>query len=106
MERVTRRHAPHREELQLAGFAAQLRRCLEPIDLTLLTPVVTLRHEHFPATEPELLLPSLYVPPHRRLGDWISGMFFAQPCPDPMRRVPLLPRRLPVTLQHLVDVFF
>jgi len=33
-------------------------------------------------------------------------MLVPQPGPDPMRRVPLLARRLPVRFQHLLDMLF
>ena len=33
-------------------------------------------------------------------------MLLAQPCPDSMCRVPLLAWRLPIGLQHPVDVLF
>src|SRR6266852_7537211 len=51
VEGVSRSHAPHREELQLAALAAQLRYRFEPIDLRFLAPVVALRHEYFPAVQ-------------------------------------------------------
>ena len=106
MERVARPHAAHREDLQFARFAAQLGKCLEPIDLSFLAPVVALRHEHFPATESQLLFTQPHVSPHSGLTDRVLAMLLAQPCPDPMCRVPLLARRLPVGLQHPVDVIF
>ncbi len=101
MKRVSRRHASHREELKLAGFALQFRHGFEPVDLRFLAPVVALRHERYPAAE--FLLPFPYVLPHRDFGDRKLGMLIAQPRPDAMRRVPLLARRLPVCFQHPLD---
>jgi len=103
MKRVSRRHAAHRKELQLARLAFQFRYGFEPIHLRLPAPVVALRHEHHP---PALFLfPFPHVLPYGDLRDRKLRMLFAQPRPDPMRRVPLLPRRLPIGFQHPLDGF-
>src|ERR1700741_4685934 len=98
MKRVSRRHAAHCEELQLSRLAFHFYYRLEPVDLSLLAPVIALRHEHHPAAS--FLLPFPHVLPHGDLGDRKLGMLLAQSRPNAMRRVPLLPRRLPVGLQH------
>src|ERR1700683_3751827 len=94
MKRISRRHAPHREELELARLALQFRYRLAPVDLSLLAPVIALRHDRHPAAE--FLLPFSYVLPHGDFGDREPRMLVAQPRPDAMRRVPLLARCLPI----------
>ena len=106
VERVARGHAAHREELKLAGFPVQFRHRLKPIDLALLAPVVALRHEHFPAVEPQLPFPELHISPHGGLGDRMVGVLLAQSRPNPVRCVALLPRRFAVAQQHPVDSLF
>src|ERR1022692_4854250 len=86
-----------------AQFPIQFRHRLKPIHLTFLAPVVALRHEHLPPAESHILLPLLHVSPHGWLRDRMARVLFAQPCPDAVCRVPLLPRRLPVAFQHPVD---
>ena len=51
MEGVARAHAAHGEELQLHNFAAQPGHALEPIHLSFLAQLITLRHEYFPPAE-------------------------------------------------------
>src|SRR5215831_15268359 len=93
----------HRENLQLARFAVQLRDCFEPIDLRFLSWLIALRHIRFTAPTTGCLLPPLYVPSHRGFGDCWFRVFLPKPHPDAMRRVPLLARRLPVRFQNAVD---
>src|ERR1022692_3040129 len=100
---VARRHTAHREQLQLAQFPIQFGHRLKPIHLTFLAPVVALRHEHFPPAQSHFLFPLPHVSPHGWLRDRMARVLFAQPCPDAVCRVPLLPRRLPVAFQHPVD---
>src|ERR1700730_7600269 len=94
MKRISRRHAPHREELNLAGLAFQFRHGFEPVNLSFPAPVVALRYERHPPAE--FLRSFLYVLPHGDFRDREIGMLVAQSHPDATRRVPLLPRRLPV----------
>ena len=100
MKRISRRHAPHREELKLARLALHFRYGFELINLSLLTTVVAPRHERDPAAE---FLPPFPHVPHGDFGDRKLEMLVAQSRPDTMRHRPLFPRRLPVCFRYLVE---
>jgi hypothetical protein len=89
MEGVARAHATHSEELKLHNFAAQLGHALEPIHLSFLAKLITLRHENFPAAEPQLPLPLLHIAPYRGFPNGTIRMLVAQPHPDPMSSMTL-----------------
>jgi hypothetical protein len=103
VERAPTRHAPHAEHLELHPFVAEIRHRLVPVDLGFAAPRVALRHERLPPCQAQRRLPLLDVPSHRRLGDLVPRSLLPEPHVDPMRRVPLFPRRLPVRLQDRVD---
>ena len=96
-------HAAHRKHLQLRALAGQIGVSFVPIHLRFHAPVVALRHEDFPRQQPQGELPLLHVLAHRPLRDRAVRQLLAQPRPDPVRRVPLLARRLPIAFQDLVD---
>ncbi len=105
MEGIARTHAAHREERQLHNFAAQLGHALEPVHLSFLAQLVTLRYGNSPPTEPHLPLPHLYMAPHRGFPDGIIWMLVPQPYSNPMGRMPLLARCFYIQGKHLIDVF-
>ena len=92
MKGIAGSHAAHREELQLHNLATQPGHALEPIHLSFLAQLVALRHEFFPAAEPQLPLPHLHIAPHRSFPDGMIRMLAAQAHPDPVSRMPLLAR--------------
>ena len=76
---------------------------LIPVDLPFLTPVIALRNAYFATLQPhgELLLPDIAA--HGGFGDRMAGMLCLQTSPDPMGRVPLFARGLPILFQDPVD---
>ena len=70
-------HAAHREELQLAGFAAQFHHRLEPVDLRFPAQFVALWHANYAAAQPKLLFAPLHIAAHRRLRDRVLRLFFS-----------------------------
>ena len=74
VEGIARAHAAHREEVQLAHFAAQYGHALEPIHLRFLAQLVALRHEYFPPAESQLSLPQPHIAPHRSFPDGVIRM--------------------------------
>ena len=97
------RHAAQGKHIQLRALAPQIGISLVPIHLRFHAPVVALGHAHFPRQQPQGKLAIMHVLAHRPFRHRAVGPFLAQACPDPMRRVPLLARRLAVTLQDLIN---
>src|ERR1700676_2018746 len=97
------RQSAGRARRDYAALAAQLRGGFEPVHLSLLAELVTLRHEYFTATEPNSRLRRRDVAPHRWLADGVLGMLLSEPGKDAVRRVFLLPRRIAVFFQNPVD---
>src|SRR5579885_3546642 len=96
-------HAAHAEQVRFLFLAIDLGNRLVPIHLPFLPPPIALRNVNLATRHPHFLLARSHVPPHRRLGKLHRWMLQPQSPPDPVRRVPLLPGRLPVCLQHLLD---
>ncbi len=103
MERSTTAHAPHAKHLDLLMLAIQLRDRFVPVNLRLLTPGVALRHERLLSDETHRALALSDIPSHGRFSNRMFRKLAPNPFLDPVTRVPLFPRRLPVRLQHLVD---
>src|SRR2546428_601157 len=97
-------HAAHRKHLYRDPLAVQGYVRLVPIHLCLVAPGVLLWHEGLGYdAQPQGSLALPHVLTHRRLGDLIARPLTGNPHPDAMRRVALLPRRLPICFQNLVD---
>ena len=98
------RHASHAEQVRFLCLAAiDLDPGLVPVHLAFLPPPITLRNEDVGLSQAQFLLAQPHVTPHRRFPNVDFGVLRLQPAPDPMRGVPLLPWRLPVRFQHLLD---
>lgn len=91
----------HVKDVELAALAAQIGVRLAPVDLGLGPRLVHLRDEPL-HPQAKLAPATMDVLAHRRLSD-VRGVLVAQPLPDPLRRVPLLARRLAVALKPRVD---
>jgi hypothetical protein len=93
---------PHQKQPDLEPLPGDLDHSLAPIDLRLDPRLVHLRHEHLVDRVAQLAPPPAHVLAHRRLRD-IGAMLRDEPLPDPLRRVPLLARCLPISPKPLVD---
>lgn len=103
---VAGRHAPHREELQCAQLAPQPGHGLEPVNLAFLPLRIALRNENLAPGQAQFPFPLRNIPPDGWLAEQLLGIFRSQPCPVPVRRMPLLARRLQIKLQYLLDLIF
>src|SRR6266511_2527829 len=101
-ERGARVAGPHQEQVDGPAHAGDLHLRLAPVDLRLDAGLVHLRHEHLVDRLAQLAPPPAHVVAHRRLGD-LRALLVHEALPDPLRRVPLLARRLPISDQPLVD---
>jgi hypothetical protein len=101
-ERRARVAGPHHEQPDRAPLAGDLDHGLAPVDFRLNPGLVHLRHEHLVDRIAQLAPAATHVLPHRRLGH-LGALLRHQPLPDPLRRVPLLARRLPIRQKPRVD---
>ncbi len=60
-------HTPHGKELQFLAFTAVFNLRLIPIDLSLDSPLITLRHTDISLDQAQLVLPLTDIPPDRAL---------------------------------------
>jgi hypothetical protein len=103
VERCPTRHAAQPKHIQLRALAGQIGVSLIPIHLPFHAPVVALGHADFLRQQPQGELPIVHVLAHGSFRHRALWPFLAQTCPNPVRRVPLLPRRLAITLQDLIN---
>jgi hypothetical protein len=101
-ERRTGVAGAHEEQVHLDLGAGEHDPRLAPVDLGLDAGGVNPRHEHLPGRPAELAPTAAHVVAHGRLRD-LGTPLVDQPPPDPLRRVALLARRLPVGLDPGVD---
>ncbi len=69
VERRPAGHRAHREHLHLGPLVAEIDPGFIPVDLGLLRPTVTLRHERLAPYQPHLAFALAHVVAHRRLRD-------------------------------------
>ncbi len=93
---------PHQKQADLEPLPADLDHRLAPVDLRLHARLVHLRHEHLIDRVAQLPPPATDVLAHGRLRD-VGAVLREEPLPDPLRGVPLLPRRLTVREKPRVD---
>ena len=103
VERRPAGHRAHREHLHLGPLVAEIDPGFIPVDLSFLSPAVTLRHERLAPQQPHLAFALAHMVAHRRLGDRGVGEFRQDPAIEAPRRVPLLARRATILVKHLVD---
>src|SRR5580704_15605806 len=100
MESSATGHAPHAEQVGLLPFFADVRIRFIPVHLRFLTPAVRLRNEDFLTDQSQFYLSLAHVVTNRGLADLHPRHLCANPAPDPMCGVPLLPWRLAVCFQN------
>jgi hypothetical protein len=69
MERRAAGHRAHGENLNLGSLVAEIDPGFIPVDLSLLSPIVTLRHERLAPQQSHLTFALADVVAHRRLSD-------------------------------------
>ena len=103
VERRAAGHRAHREHLHLGPLIAEIDPGFIPVDLRLLRPTVTLRHERLAPFQPHLPFALAHVVAHRRLSDRGVRELPQDPAMNAPGRVALFARRATVLVQHLVD---
>jgi hypothetical protein len=104
VERGSTRHAAHRKHLQLDSFAAEISVGFVPIHLRFGTPGIALRNAGFASHQSQCDLPVVHVLAHGPLRNLARGQLIPDPCPDAVRRVPLLARRFSVGFQNRIEI--
>ena len=96
-------HAAQGKHIQLRPLAGQIGVSFVPIDLGFHAPFIALGHADFPCQQSQGVLPVMHVLAHGPFRHRAVWQFLTQAHPNPVRRMPLLPRRLAITLQDLVN---
>ena len=103
MERSATGHAPHAKYIGLLSLLADVHIGFIPVHLSFLTPPIGLWNAGFLADESQLRLSLAHVATNRGLACLYFRHLCSNPAPDPMRGVPLLPRRLLVRGYNRLD---
>jgi hypothetical protein len=96
-------HTAHRKHLQLESRSCDVGIGFVPVDLRFHAPSVALRNMCFPNYQPKRNLAIMHVLANCPLSNLAIGHFTLDACPNPMRRMSLLPWRLSIGFEHGVD---
>src|ERR1700712_2411706 len=96
-------HRAHGKYLDLGPLVAEIDPGFIPVDLRLLSPTVTLRHERLAPQKAHLVFTLADVVAHRRLSNGRVGELRQDAAINATRRVALLARGAAVLVEHLVD---
>jgi hypothetical protein len=101
-ERRARERRTHQKQVNGREHIGEHDLRLAPVDLATHPGRVDLRHEHLPERPAHRAPARTHIVTHRRLRH-VGAVLVDQPCPDPLRRVTLLARRLEIPRQPTVD---
>src|SRR3954470_314050 len=103
MKGRTTSHAAHTEHIHLGPLSGKIDKGFVPIDLPFDSPFIALWHKRFSMAETQFTLTLHDVLGNSGAGNGMLRKLFPEPVIDPLRRMPLLARRLQIRFQYRID---
>src|SRR6516165_1283644 len=103
VERRPAGHRSHRKHLHTRSLVAEIDPGFIPVDLSFLSPDVTLRYKRLPPHQTHLAFALAHMVTHHRLGDRGVSEFCEDGSIQPTSGMPLLAWRLTIRRQHLIN---
>src|SRR4051794_16648113 len=96
MKGCTASHAAHAEHIHLGPLSGEIHKGLVPVHLPFDSPFVALRRKRFSMAETQFTLTLQNVLGNSGAANGMLRKLFPEPVIDPLRRMPLLARRLQI----------